>query len=466
MSNSPQDAPDPEQRKNEALIRKTKLESRLLAQQLTPSYKRLETLKTIVGASGLVIALVTLVGGFLSVGNWFVEQKKTRQIRTEERLDRALTMLADESAGKRLAAVTSLRSFLAETNDTENMQVVLALSGRLSLEDGSAPVRNAIISVLEDVDPKIVGPGVLNKALRSLVETSRGLMQEGDVWRTRPGNLWRLEEDTKVGSRLQGTAQAIVALLRKGARTDDLRGIYIGRSDLTGIDLSGTRFDDAILAWSDFSDASLAGDSFDGADLEQTKFVHSDLRGAKLTLSGDRGLLGVRWDYVERQMYRSPSGQVQVWMPDFSCSDLRNADFTGHPLFAINANDIPDLQFVYFPASFYGANVKGADLHEIQVFGTVSDDDHRSPIRTISGSGSRPGDAKYTRSVYKIDPDAPLTPGFEQFSSALRQVSYAFSGSNWRDASLPKSLREWLDQNSPESMPRGSGNQCESRTKW
>jgi len=457
-----------EDRKDEVLIKKTRLETRLLAQQLTPSYRRLERLKTVVGASGLIIALVTVVGGFLSVGNWFLEQKKTRQIRTEERLDRALTMLADENPGKRLAAVTSLRSFLSKDDDGQNTQVLLAFAGRLALDD-SAPVRNTIVSTIEDLDVKVISTAVLNRGLQALGETSRSLMQEGDIWRTRPQNLWRLEKDAKVGARLQATAEGIVALLRKGARTTDLTGIYIGRSDLTGMDLSGISFDDTILAWSDFTEASLVGASFNGTDLEETKFVRADLRNSKFTFSGKRGRSGVRWDYVERQMSRSPTDQVQVDMPDFSCSDLRNADFTGHSLFGVAANDIPELSVDFRGPNFRRANLGGADLSNIQVFGLADENDHRFPFYTVSGSGFLPEEAKYVRHTYRIDPDAPLAPGFSDFSTTLNYISYALADSNWRAAQLPKAVREWLDQKPPpENQPvffRGQ-KPCEPRARW
>ena len=166
-----------EDSKDDVLIEKTRLETRLLAQQLTPSYRRRESFKTLISASSLIIAFVTVIGGFLSVGNWFLEQKKTRQARDEERLDRALTMLADESPGKRLAGVISLRSFTSENNDTLNTQVLLALSGRLALED-SAAVRDAILFSIEDLDAKVVSAAVLNRGLQSLAETSRSLSEK------------------------------------------------------------------------------------------------------------------------------------------------------------------------------------------------------------------------------------------------------------------------------------------------
>ena len=162
--------------KDEVLTEKTRLETRLLAQQLTPSYRRQQSVKTVISASGLIIALVSVIGGFLSVANWFLEQKRDREIHAEERLDRALTLLADENPSKRLAGVISLRSFTSEKNDLLNTQVLQALSGRLAFEE-SAAVRNAILFSFEDVDAKVVNAQVLHRALQSLAETSRSLVQ-------------------------------------------------------------------------------------------------------------------------------------------------------------------------------------------------------------------------------------------------------------------------------------------------
>jgi hypothetical protein len=72
-----------------------------------------------------------------------------------------------------------------------------------------------------------------------------------------------------------------------------------------GLDLSGVSFDDSILAWSDFTGATLVGDSFNGADLQKTIFVSADLRNSKFLLAGKTGQYDVRWNYVEREMYRT-----------------------------------------------------------------------------------------------------------------------------------------------------------------
>jgi uncharacterized protein YjbI with pentapeptide repeats len=458
--------------KDEVLIEKARLETRLLAQQLTPSYRRRERFKTLISASGLIIALVTVIGGFLSVANWFLEQKKTRQVRDEERLDRALTMLADEIPGKRLAAVISLRSFTSENNDGLNTQVLLALSGRLALEF-STPVRNAIVLAIEDLDTKVMSAAVLNRGLQSLAETSRSVMQEGDIWRSRPGFIWQLEEEPKVGTRLKATAQSIVALLRKGARTNDLSGVYFGLSDLAGLDLSGISFDDAILAGSDFTGASLVGDSFNGADLDGTRFIRADLRKSKFTLSDGRGRFGPHRNYIESQMDRWQMKDFMLSMPDFSCSDLRNADFKGQPLFVILADDYrgPGPRgFVSQAPTFTGANLGGADLRYVRVLQIGAEDDYRMAFFGHEAQRVLGFFKAYAETIYQIDPERPLAPGVKKFSITLEGISDEFDGTNWRAALLPKAIREWLEDpdHHPSETPHVLPGEkpCEPRAKW
>src|SRR4051794_14950049 len=79
---------------NAELARKARLEGDLLTEQLTPKHRRNETLKIVAGASGLVIAFVSLIGGLVSVAGWFINQGENRELRIEERLDRSLGQLS------------------------------------------------------------------------------------------------------------------------------------------------------------------------------------------------------------------------------------------------------------------------------------------------------------------------------------------------------------------------------------
>jgi hypothetical protein len=107
-----------------ASARKLDLEARLLEEQLTPAHRRRENLKTIAGASGLVIAFATVIGGLLSIFSWFAQQNRDREVRIEERMSKALALLSEERPTQRAAAISSLQSFLASSDEKRNSQRV------------------------------------------------------------------------------------------------------------------------------------------------------------------------------------------------------------------------------------------------------------------------------------------------------------------------------------------------------
>jgi len=437
--------------KDESIIRKTNLESRLLEEQLTPRYRRTEILKSIAAVSGVILAVIGLVGGILSVGRWLYELQQSRKLRTEERLDHAVQLLASSEAKERLAGLVSLRSFLFETNATQNTQVLLSLSGALRLED-SAAIRSAIAALFEDIDPQILDKASLNRGLFAAIQGSRGLVNESDLWRKRPQNLYRLEQDVEQGERLQAMAYVISTLLRKGARVNDMSGIYLGRSDLSGLDLSGISFDDAILAWSDFTNSTCFRTTFNGADLEKARFVRADLREAKLTFIPRKGESAIRWCYVDRQMDRS-GHQVQVTGPDFTSADLRHADFTGHALFCMTPDAIPEVTMVSLPPQFDRANLEATDFRNIRIYGIRDPNDHSSPFFTVHGDGYIPEDEKYERFTERLMEDSSLLPEHTKYLKSLRELCFALSGSNWKPARFPKAIAEWLSKSPPPPPP-------------
>jgi uncharacterized protein YjbI with pentapeptide repeats len=435
-----------DRRKERATIRKMILETKILALQLTPWHRRLEALKVIAGASGLFLVFLTVVGGIWSAGSWMYDQRRNREIRVEERLDRALSLLAEQSANKRLSAVISLRSFLAERNETQNSQVLLALSGLLAIEE-AGPVRAAVLSTLRDLDVDVVQVPVLNRALYSLVGASKGLVEEADLWQANKGYAWGFRLNIPAGPRLEALAGAIVILMRKGARAEDMSGIYLARSNLSRLDLRSTKFDESILARTDFSGSDLQGASFDSADLEGAIFVEADLRRAKLSTTERWDTVPPRWNYVRLSMDRSGNGHV--WMPDFSCADLREADFTGHTVFGVMTNELAERPR-FFPPRFWNANVANARFGRATLATWMLDDFRTLPIPVTHGSGmksEKPGEP--WRGTYHMDQNAPLAEDHKRFLTSLRSISHAFSGSNWREADLPRAIAEWLTINQP-----------------
>jgi Pentapeptide repeats (8 copies) len=334
-----------------ASARKLELETKLIEDQLTPAGRRRETLKAVAGASGLILAFVAVIGGLFSILNWLFQENRNRDLRIQERMDRSLGLLSETRPTQRVAAISSLQSFIATSDDTRNSQVLVSIANALPLEEDGT-VRNAMLSLFEDLDAETTGKQALDVALKSLAHNSRGLMRASDLWNKNPRlGFYRIAETIKEGAALEAIARAITVLLRKGARVKDLSEIYLPDSDLSSLDLTGINFDFSILALTDFSNAILTGASFNDANLEHVYFVRSDLRFAKLN---DQRKLGYKQpfdSYIGKQFENSSKNLAMISLPDFSCADLRNAVFSNHALFGIWRNEVPtDI----YPVNFAG----------------------------------------------------------------------------------------------------------------
>ena len=72
-------------------------------------------------------------------------------------------------------------------------------------------------------------------------------------------------------------------------------------------------------------------------------------------------------------------------------------------------------------------------------------DDKELPFAILGGGGQ--GNNQYMNSIYSLFPEAPLGQGYPtDFSDSLNQISFAFSGSNWKSAKLPKAIHDLLTQ--------------------
>lgn len=262
----------------------------------------------------------------------------------------------------------------------------------------------------------------------------------------------------------------MVALIRKGALSHDLSGVYLGASDLRGLDLSGINFDDGILVGTNFTEATLVGDSFIGANLAGTKFIRADLRNAKFTSSEEMGRFGRHRDYIDRQMRGWPAtGPIKygLGMPKFDCSDLRGADFKGHTLFFMTVDHFrwPAPAMLNYAPEFRGANLKGTDLREIQ-FVQISAKDSDSMAFPVTGGFGNELSKGYEESKYQIAPQRPLSPSnAKEFSWSLGKISFKFRGSNWQDAQLPRAVREYLEED-PPPKDQFTDEPCKPRAAW
>jgi uncharacterized protein YjbI with pentapeptide repeats len=435
-------------------IAKLQLEGRLLEQQVSRG-ARLESLSKIVTAGGALItgvmtALVAFVGLYISSNHWLEDSKQTRLSKDRDTLQRSLQQIAGKDTNGRLAGVVGLSPFIASRERELRNESLLALSYSLALED-SPTVRHAILASFESIDPKVVGADELEAATAALVRVSRGLVNEGRLRQFGRADPYFSPQDGSVEARARSVADSLVALIGKGARNLDFSGSYLVGCDFKGRRIPGASFNGCILAWSDFTGAYLANASFKDADLTKVRFTGAVLSGAHFNQTVDLSGFRLYEDYVEQSFNRSPKGQLQVFGPDFSCADLRGSEFSGHPVFAIYRDDLPELRFAVLPARFEGAQIERADFRSARAYGVFAHQSESLPFATLRSTGS--GFGSVTGAVYEIGEGHLDAKTSMNFSKSLSQISQLFAGSTWRSAFFPQAIRDYLEGNPPVAKP-------------
>jgi uncharacterized protein YjbI with pentapeptide repeats len=436
-------------------ITKLQLEGRLLEQQVSRG-ARLESLSKIVTAGGALIAgvmtaLVAIIGLYVSSNHWLEDSKQTRRSKDLDTLQRSLQQLGGKDTNGRLAGVVGVNPFIASRDRELRNESLLALSYSLALED-SPTVRNAIVASFESIDPKVVGVDELEATTVALVRVSRGLVNEGHLRQVRRADPYFPPQDAGPEARARSVADSLVALIGKGARNVDLSGSYLTACDFKGKHIPGASFDGCILAWSDFTGAYLSNASFKDADLTKVRFTSAVLSGAHFNQTVDFTGFRLYEDYVEQSFNR----REQVSGPDFSCADLRGSEFSGHPVFAIYRDDLPD-RFTGLPARFQGAHIELTDFRSARAYDVFT---HKSalPFATLRSSGSGFGSVSFI--VYEIGEGHLDVKASVNFSKALGQISELFAGSNWRSALFPQAIRDYLEGNPPAAKPAAGGPPC------
>lgn len=469
---TPDSAEPTEQR---ARIDKLTAETDLIRQQLSPKSQFYERLKVITGFGGVIAGVAAIFSLLFSTCQWFKSAEATREVQIEEHLHRGLTLLGDAVAPARLAGVVSLNSFLRGDHKKQIPQVLLAFTNALALEP-SETVRNALVASIDSLDEKATEKVELDRALWSLIRVSRGLVQEGQLWRQRRSNFFFPPSPDTIESRAVSVAAAVSALLRKSARVTDMSKTYLAGEDFRNLNLAGVSFNDSILAASDFGSAVLDGATFVDADLDNVKFTNAKLRGADFRQT-TKLFLGreLHYDYVEEQMNRrlkwwreeSPQPlrdkppQFVIYGPDFHCADLAQANFTGHPLLPVFPDSLPDSMSVA-TLSFRGANLSGATFYSLKVFGIGYEDNDvpRTPFPLLSDARAWMGlPRSYAYFVKNVLDDKAAAQDRTGYDGSFRELARIFGGSNWKDARMPDVIEATLGAIGAESVRSRSG--CE-----
>jgi uncharacterized protein YjbI with pentapeptide repeats len=306
-------------------LEKLELETAQLRHSLSHGEQRWERVQAYGAAAGIIstaVAVASLCWTLIS----------TNQSRAEERYAQAVAELTDTSPQRRLAGTAALRNYLSTSAPDRQSAILQSLITSLAVED-NAVVRSAIVDVITSDQPTIK-PSSYSAALQTAVVHSRAFVQSEDL------DPFKSDSDDFVkglgSQRMREVGALIPQLLRKGARTVDLSGIYCRECDFSGLDLSGTSFDRALLPGSDFTHATLRRAGFRLAWLRSVSFEGAVLADSIFSSSATNA---VNQYHMSVAKYASTgSANRSNMFPDFTCADLRSADLRGLVTWAI----VPD----------------------------------------------------------------------------------------------------------------------------
>jgi uncharacterized protein YjbI with pentapeptide repeats len=173
-------------------------------------------------------------------------------------------------------------------------------------------------------------------------------------------------------------------------RALDLSGVWLeGRSDFSGKDLAGVRFDGALIQDASFVRADLTGANFSAAEISDSEFFEAEMEGVSFA--------GAYLDNVElwgstlsRADFSGASlNGVLLGGSDLSGASFHQADLNGVSLEAANLSgaDLSWARFTDQPASSFdlmvelsyailkGANLEGTELANAVLEGATYDDE-------------------------------------------------------------------------------------------
>lgn len=462
-----------ETEKLEREIAKLKSETAAIDKQQSMWGQAIEWAKALAGVAAVVTVIVALFSLRFSASRWQDELEQSRQVKAQEQIAKAFENLSTESVAKRLSGLASVRAFLTERNDLHH-RLILDVSVSLLAVEKERQVRDSMVSMLKGLDTSIVSKRALDSALIVLVDASRTLVNRENLYLNRYIFSRSLPPNSNEAI-AKSVGDAIVTLLRLGGQARDLSGIYCVQCDFTNLVLPQINFSNSILYLSDFSNATLSDANFNGADLEHTNFRTADLQGATLTLTKDQIRGHYLPSYVSGIFRRGEGSQILMHGPDFSCADLRKADFSGHPVFGFAstkaglANGAPALILV--PASFVGVDLEGTKFGEAKMFGARSENEILPWPTDGPDSGTESASLLPSR-LFEFDfsKDDDHGPGREEagdlsgYDKSFAFFQQGFAGSNWRSAIFPSKVRSWLEAHTPPTdLHFGTRSPCEPR---
>ena len=248
---------------------------------------------------------------------------------------------------------------------------------------------------------------------------------------------------------LEASAQIIAALVRAGAYSADLSGIYcLGcrfSSRSSPSHMEGVSFDNSFLRRANFAGAFLSSSSFHNASLILTRFLYTDLHGAKFTSD-----TGVAANVSASELAGDIS--YSFYGSNFACSNLSESDFTGTPLLGLIYNNPVSGGWVHH--EFYGANLGGTKFDNSTV--VIALPENLATKARGSSALMLPDQlTQSTLSAKYLIWEANWGNSTQGNKSIPREywndVRYALTSmnaaQNFRTSNLPRPLRQWANQN-------------------
>jgi hypothetical protein len=228
------------------------------------------------------------------------------------------------------------------------------------------------------------------------------------------------------------------------------------------MDMRGVSFTSSILAGTDFSRATLDDASFRDAWLLATSFEEASLRNANFSWTPDRPE-PVNW-YVARA---SQETKDMFTPPTFDCADLRGADLSAHPLFALVDDPVvidgKEFDVDLEQSSFVGAILDGAKFVPMMYFRVTGDHSYSltAPFQRIrSGGGSsipfslsNDENAKRLMSGFIVTEDDEVGRPSGTLDDSITEIGRSFLQSTWKNAVIPKYVRRWIEDQDSEGTP-------------
>jgi uncharacterized protein YjbI with pentapeptide repeats len=452
--------PDPEPALR---TKKLQLEIEQLQQQNSRGARIVEALKN---WGTPFVTISTLVALVWTIHAGIVQMRQTQNAQDQNRFDKAITRLGNTSVKERQTGAAGLGLFLGPGQEQRHGPTLRFLASALVIEDDPT-VRSAILDTFRHVDPEIVQQQARDEGLRTLIESDRAILGELRSRTTISGfvndylALGGSGETYAQKNALRAAAKGIAILITKRTGIRDFSNIYCENCDFSlsdaSSDLTGADFTGAFLDHANFPGATLSGANFHNAALQGTNFRRATLRGANFSGTPSS-------DYVLTFLFEN---QERPEGPNFACSDLTGADFSGSLFFGVIESHDPKELVAGYP-ELTQADLTNADLSKIGFYALRLRDSKPAAVPFTSAQRSletyRLKMPYGTYGLLELSPTADWTFSATSgpFLNSWRYLlSKLRSAKNVNTAALPSGFRNFETEGYPPFTPAAGTDPCQ-----